>query len=629
MHPGYKSILCILMHNDLPTPRPKPASRWQGTLLFWASLLVALTCAALAYRVASPPSALCVGDLVDTTSHTPLSLPSHIAPIRASDGQTTDSLLVLQHRFTLDPKTAPRPALYLSETVPFHALQLNMRDITPGVDLHRHDRREVGPRLYALPSDALLAGGNTLTLRLPVQADMGGAHVGTLCIGDESALQPVWRANWWRQVGLPCLYLALFIVLAMTSLALSRLNRGVPAWYWYAACLLMMACRTSFLVAVDMPGGMSLWRAVGDMSTLWLVYSTYRLMTLFWGVGHNRWSLMWVIAASAVQVAAIGTHQDQAYPVLEMLFWLSTGAVALVFLAEVSARVRHAPAVERRSMQWVLLLAIGCGMLEVVPLHLDANPRLSGAFIVGCAAVAMMFGFLLVRRSLLGTTLLAHATRRLGHELDRALLSPPEHSASLWNELSSDIATSERQQVLYDINAGFGSRMLTVLEQIRSEHPNSRLNIDIQRALLDLRLMIDAMDDTSQSIKGALATLQQRMEGPLAFAGIESAWDIANVSDVQVNNRRKLMELFRCLEELLSNVVQHARATRVTVFGRSSDTQLLLTVEDNGCGFPASRVNGRGLRNVQTRIRMLEGRVSFDAGTQGQGSRVELFVPRI
>ncbi|HTD28962.1 MAG TPA: ATP-binding protein, partial [Xanthomonadaceae bacterium] len=238
-------------------------------------------------------------------------------------------------------------------------------------------------------------------------------------------------------------------------------------------------------------------------------------------------------------------------------------------------------------------------------------------------------GFLLIRRSLLGTTLLAHATRRLGHELDRALLSPPEHSATMWNELSSGIANSERQQMLFDINAGFGSRMLMVLDQIRSEHPHSRLNIDIQRALLDLRLMIDAMDDTSQSIRGALANLQQRMDGPLAAAGIQSTWDIANVSDLQVNNRRKLMELFRCLEELLSNVVQHARASHILVFGKSDDAQLVLSVEDNGCGFPRDHANGRGLRNVQTRMQMLEGRVAFDVGAQGRGSRIELSVPRI
>jgi signal transduction histidine kinase len=610
----------------------RSASDWRSTLLFWASLLVALSVVALAYRTSVPPSALCVGKLVDARSHATLSLPLHVAPGHAGEGSVAgsiDAIIVLQHRFTIDIGDLKRPALYVSGATPFLALQLNARDLTPGTDLQRRDRRDPGPHLYALAKDALVAGENLLTLRLPVSTALGGANVGTVCIGDESDLRSAWRTNWWRQIGIPSLYLALFTVLAMTSLALSRLDRGAMTWYWYAACLSMMACRTMWLVVADIPGGLNLWRAIGDMSTLLLVFSTYRLMTLFWGVGHNRWPLAWAIVAAALRLLAIGSGADLAYPLVDMLYWLSVGVVALILLIDVSARVRHAPAVERRGMQWVLLFAIACGMLEVIPLHLDTNPHLYGVFVSGCAAVALMFGFLLIRRSLLGTALLTHATRRFGQELDRALLSPPEHSASLWNELSSDIATSERQQFLHDIDAGFGSRMLTVLEQIRSEHPHSRLNIEIQRALLDLRLMIDAMDDTSQSIRGALATLRQRMQGPLAAAGIQSTWDIAGVSDLQIDNRRKLMELFRCLEELLSNVVQHAHATEVLILGRSNDAQLILSVQDNGRGFSEAQANGRGLRNVRMRLQMLEGSVTFHPGDHQRGSRIELSVPRI
>jgi two-component system sensor histidine kinase UhpB len=98
---------------------------------------------------------------------------------------------------------------------------------------------------------------------------------------------------------------------------------------------------------------------------------------------------------------------------------------------------------------------------------------------------------------------------------------------------------------------------------------------------------------------------------------------------LQVDNRRKLMELFRCLEELLSNAMQHAHATHVLIRGRSDDLRLVLQVEDNGCGFPQSQANGRGLRNVQARVLALQGTVAFNSGEQGRGTKVELSVPRI
>jgi signal transduction histidine kinase len=604
--------------------QPRPASHWRNCLLFWGSLMLAVIAVALAYRICAPPAALCFGKLIDAQTSTAVALPLSVRPAR-----DTGAILVLEHQFRIEPGNSRRPSIYLGQTTPFYAIQVNARDLTPGIDLRRRDHTETGPHLYVLPDDALHAGQNLLILRIPVSATLGAARVSTLCIGDERDLQPAYRVNWWRQVGAPSLYVALFLVLALIAVALNRLNRGAPVWFWYSSCLLMMAFRTACQVVGYMPGGFNAWGVASDLGTLFLVNAAYRLMTLFWGIAPNRWALAWVIVACMLRLSAMESNWYLDDPILKLLFWLSVGVVTTCFLFEAGLRVRHAPTIERHSMQWVILFSIACGVIEIIPLRIDADAPPSGIFVTASAAVALVFGFLLIRRSLLGTKLLAHATRRLGHELDRALLPPPEHSAAVWGKLSSGIANDERQQMLHDINAGFGSRMLAVLEQIRSEHPHSRLNVDIQRALLDLRLMIDAMDDTSQSIRSALATLQQRMQGPLAAAGIHGTWDTVNVSDLQVDNRRKLMELFRCLEELLSNAMQHAHATHVLVRGRSDDLRLVLQVEDNGCGFPQSQANGRGLRNVQARVLALQGTVAFNSGEQGRGTKVELSVPRI
>lgn len=104
-----------------------------------------------------------------------------------------------------------------------------------------------------------------------------------------------------------------------------------------------------------------------------------------------------------------------------------------------------------------------------------------------------------------------------------------------------DSCEDERQRMLDVICEGFGSRMLTVLMRSHRENPDSRLSAEIQRALLDLRLMMDAIDDSCQSLDGALATLRQRMEDPLVAADLTSHWDVASIGVLQVNNRRKLV----------------------------------------------------------------------------------------
>ncbi|MEO7062395.1 MAG: ATP-binding protein [Dokdonella sp.] len=140
--------------------------------------------------------------------------------------------------------------------------------------------------------------------------------------------------------------------------------------------------------------------------------------------------------------------------------------------------------------------------------------------------------------------------------------------------------------------------------------------------------MRHAIDDSCQSLDGALATLRQRMEGPLVPADLTSRWDVAGIGVLQVNRRRKLVELFRCVEELLSNVMQHAKAMEVKISVLPNEAWLVLRIEDDGCGIGERELRGRGLRNVQIRMQGLNGSVVFGTRSAGYGTSVELRIPR-
>jgi signal transduction histidine kinase len=78
--------------------------------------------------------------------------------------------------------------------------------------------------------------------------------------------------------------------------------------------------------------------------------------------------------------------------------------------------------------------------------------------------------------------------------------------------------------------------------------------------------------------------------------------------------------------EALSNVVRHARASRVEVRASSTDQVVILQVQDNGRGFDAGRVAGSGLRNMRDRARLLGGDLRV-VPVPGGGTLVELRVP--
>ncbi len=73
--------------------------------------------------------------------------------------------------------------------------------------------------------------------------------------------------------------------------------------------------------------------------------------------------------------------------------------------------------------------------------------------------------------------------------------------------------------------------------------------------------------------------------------------------------------LYRVLQEALSNIVKHARASHVWVDLNREDNNIILTVQDNGLGFKPDEVqsNGMGLSNMRERVTIAGGNFSISS----------------
>ncbi len=89
------------------------------------------------------------------------------------------------------------------------------------------------------------------------------------------------------------------------------------------------------------------------------------------------------------------------------------------------------------------------------------------------------------------------------------------------------------------------------------------------------------------------------------------------------------LNLYRVVQELVKNVVEHAGATAAIVQLMRTDDTLILSVEDNGAGFDAEESKGgQGLHNTQTRIKSLDGKFTLGS-VPGKGTSVfiEIKIP--
>ena len=93
-------------------------------------------------------------------------------------------------------------------------------------------------------------------------------------------------------------------------------------------------------------------------------------------------------------------------------------------------------------------------------------------------------------------------------------------------------------------------------------------------------------------------------------------------------------EVSAAVRAALDNVVQHASATRATIFGEAADGTLLVSIRDDGVGFDVEALAEAGgdrfgiARSIRGRIEDLGGDVRIDSAP-GRGTEVEIRMPHL
>ena len=96
--------------------------------------------------------------------------------------------------------------------------------------------------------------------------------------------------------------------------------------------------------------------------------------------------------------------------------------------------------------------------------------------------------------------------------------------------------------------------------------------------------------------------------------------------DDRLNNQIEL-QLYRIVQEFVSNVLKHSRASKIVIQLTRHNGTLTLMVEDNGIGFRADDTyKGMGLKNIQSRVAALEGSWNTDS-VLGHGTTNIIEIP--
>ena len=132
----------------------------------------------------------------------------------------------------------------------------------------------------------------------------------------------------------------------------------------------------------------------------------------------------------------------------------------------------------------------------------------------------------------------------------------------------------------------------------------------ISKAIQDLRDLSRSLNTDYVVEMGLLRSIEYELELIKRTGALETIFRIEG-NPYRLEQQQELI-LFRVVQEILHNIIKHAKATQVDVSIRFEPELFTLTVADNGVGFDASQLEsadysgfGLGIRNMHNRARMI------------------------
>ena len=186
----------------------------------------------------------------------------------------------------------------------------------------------------------------------------------------------------------------------------------------------------------------------------------------------------------------------------------------------------------------------------------------------------------------------------------------------------------ERQRIARELHDQVGSQLVNAMMLFDAQEDKTHPVVQtLEQCMLDLRLLVDVMSDQKGNLAEKLGTLRHRLQPVLDKRGIQLYWVMNAEPADQLPTGMRARELCRLVQEAVSNVLQHSKASQLMVelrpFVEGSDGDWLLRVVDNGVGLQQSARDGyvgRGLAHMKRRAAKAGGTLSIvsegSSGTQ-------------
>ena len=201
------------------------------------------------------------------------------------------------------------------------------------------------------------------------------------------------------------------------------------------------------------------------------------------------------------------------------------------------------------------------------------------------------------------------------------------------------IKEAERKRIARDIHDDLGQNLLALRIDISILH--ARTAAHHPRLHSRAGIALDNIDATVKSVRsiindlrpcklelGLRAAVEWQLMGFERISGIPCQLSINEDALACALGDEMTLSVFRILQEALTNIARHSRATRAEVTLSWKQRMFSLIVKDNGIGIDpgAKKENSFGIMGMLERVSAHGGELTIDSG-HGHGTMLSVFIP--
>lgn len=480
------------------------------------------------------------------------------------------------------------------------------------------------PRYLNIPvSD--LALRNQLQVRIRADAGRRGG-LSQLVVGSADEVYPLYRREYLLRNTGSLVVVGFSLLVGLVSLALwatqSRLSASGqtqrdPLYLYAGLAELAWTLRVGH-IQIESPPIDWPWWGVLPVAALgvWGGFMTCFCLELAgarqgrWVQGFRRWLLLLMLLGPVVGVVALGWAQ----PLVLTLWYAALGLSFLGFGAWFVGRAARTPSWLQRSVAAAVVVNVLMGLRDLYVFRIDPAYPSNALMYYTSMLFGVSLGYVVLMRfrtaSRQAQELMQAMAARIA-ERERELNSSYQRLEVLAREQER---TAERTRILRDMHDGVGSHISAAIRQLQSGRASQSDVLQTLRDSLDqLKLTIDAMHLPPGDVTALLANLRYRLEPRLRASDIELQWGVDLIDPIPSLDAQAMRHLQFMVFEALSNVLQHAQASRLRIEASSGADAVHLRIVDNGRGFDVQAPVRKGLASLRERAQAIGAQLQIES----------------